>query len=138
MPTETSSDAGLIIEGLASLPSKFEADLQRLLAAPDGVTEQDIRALQAQYLGKNGQASKYMKTLGRLPAGERPAVGVEANRTKAKIEELVTLHLESLGQAALAADLARSVDVTLPGFGAPLGSLHPLTLVRREVEHIFL
>jgi phenylalanyl-tRNA synthetase alpha chain len=28
--------------------------------------------------------------------------------------------------------------VTLPGFGAPLGSLHPLTLVRREVEHIFL
>ena len=34
-------------------------------------------------------------------------------------------------------DLKRTVDVTLPGRGARAGSLHPLTLARREIEGIF-
>ncbi len=40
-------------------------------------------------------------------------------------------------RAALATDLARTIDVTLPARGAALGTLHPLTLVRREIEAIF-
>jgi phenylalanyl-tRNA synthetase alpha chain len=46
--------------------------------------------------------------------------------------------LSALAEASLSADLARVVDVTLPPRGAPLGTLHPLTLVRREIEEIFL
>jgi phenylalanyl-tRNA synthetase alpha chain len=38
----------------------------------------------------------------------------------------------------MSADLARTVDVTLPGRGLGVGTLHPLTLVRREIEQIFL
>ncbi|HEY8923873.1 MAG TPA: phenylalanine--tRNA ligase subunit alpha, partial [Polyangia bacterium] len=133
-----SSDAEEVIQGLKLLPARFEGDLQKLLGSEEPVGEQSIRALQAQYLGKNGQLSKYMRSLGRLPATERPAVGVVANEAKDSIEQLVALQLERLANAALAADLARSVDVTLPGHGRALGTLHPLTLVRREVEHIFL
>jgi phenylalanyl-tRNA synthetase alpha chain len=118
-------------------------ELDRLaagLAAEIGplVTEQDIRAAQARYLGKKGKASELMKALGRLPAEDRPAVGEAANRAKAAIEGLVAERLAGLADAALATDLARSVDVTLPGRGDGLGTLHPLTLVRREVEEIFL
>src|SRR5262249_38616170 len=36
-----------------------------------------------------------------------------------------------------AADLARTVDVTLPGRAAPLGHLHPITQARRDIERIF-
>jgi phenylalanyl-tRNA synthetase alpha chain len=50
----------------------------------------------------------------------------------------VERRLAALGEAALTADLARTVDVTLPGRGRRLGTLHPLTLVRREIEQIFL
>jgi phenylalanyl-tRNA synthetase alpha chain len=101
-------------------------------------TEQEIRAAQARYLGKKGKASELMKALGRLPAEERPAVGEAANRAKTAIEGLIAARLTALSQAALAADLARTVDVTLPGRGHQMGTLHPLTLVRREVEEIFL
>jgi len=101
-------------------------------------TEQEIRAAQARYLGKKGRASELMKALGKLPAEERPAVGEAANRAKGAIEALVAERLGALADAALAGELARTVDVTLPGFGEPLGTLHPLTLVRREVEEIFL
>jgi len=136
MPSSDAPESN--IDGLKELPRRFEVDLQKLLSSTEPVSEQSLRALQAEYLGKSGQLSKYMRSLGKLPPAERPAVGVVANEAKDKIERLVTLQLERLAEAALAADLARSVDVTLPGHGRALGTLHPLTLVRREVEHIFL
>lgn len=101
-------------------------------------TEQEIRAAHARYLGKKGKVSDLMKALGRLPSEERPVVGEAANRAKAAIEGLVEGRLSALTEQALSADLARTVDVTLPGRGLGVGSLHPLTLVRREVEQIFL
>jgi phenylalanyl-tRNA synthetase alpha chain len=99
--------------------------------------EQEIRLAQARYLGKKGKVSELMKALGRLPPAERPAVGEAANRTKSAIETAVAARLAALDEADLAADLARAVDVTLPPRGHALGTLHPLTLVRREIEEIF-
>src|SRR4051812_17588201 len=78
-----------------------------------------------------------MKALGRLPAEARPVVGEAANRTKSAIEGAVATRLAALDEAGLAAGLARTVDVTVPARGQPLGTLHPLTLVRLEIEEIF-
>lgn len=121
-----------IIDELDRLAAAFTDEIGPL------TTEQEIRAVQAKYLGKKGKASEVMKALGRLPPEERPAVGEAANRAKAAIEGSVAARLGGLAESALAADLSRVVDVTLPARGAPLGTLHPLTLVRREVEEIFL
>jgi phenylalanyl-tRNA synthetase alpha chain len=79
-----------------------------------------------------------MKLLGRIPASDRPAVGAAANRAREAIEKLVDQRLAGLADAALVADLSRSVDVTLPGRGRRQGTLHPLTRVRMEIEQIFL
>jgi phenylalanyl-tRNA synthetase alpha chain len=119
------------------------AELDRLAAELDGElrglsTEQEIRAAQARYLGKKGRLSEPMKALGRLPAEDRPAVGEAANRAKGSIEAAVGARLGALADAALSADLARTLDVTLPARGNRLGTVHPLTLVRREIEQIFL
>jgi phenylalanyl-tRNA synthetase alpha chain len=100
-------------------------------------TEQDLRAAQARYLGKKGRVSELMKLLGRVPPADRGPVGQRANQAKGAIEALVEERLEALHQAQLAQDLERSVDVTLPGRGDRTGTLHPLTLVRREIESIF-
>ena len=127
-----SPGAQQIIDELDRLAAALAEEIRPL------TTEQEIRAAQARYLGKKGRASELMKALGKLPAEERPAVGEAANRAKGAIEALVAERLEGLANAALAGDLARTVDVTLPGFGETLGTLHPLTLVRREVEEIFL
>jgi len=127
-----SPGAQQIIDELDRLAAALAEEIRPL------TTEQEIRAAQARYLGKKGRASELMKALGKLPPEERPAVGEAANRAKGAIEALVAERLGALADAALAGELARTVDVTLPGFGEPLGTLHPLTLVRREVEEIFL
>jgi len=118
-------------------------ELERLVAAFSEeigplITEQDIRAAQARYLGKKGRVSDLMKVLGKLPPEERPVLGEAVNKARAIIEGAVSARLDALADRALDAELARSVDVTLPGRGHRLGTLHPLTHVRREVESIFL
>ena len=128
MPSE---DASRIIADLDRLAAEFGGEIAGLAA------EQEIRVAQARYVGKKGKVSELMKALGRLPAEDRPAVGEAANRAKGSIEGAVAARLTGLDDAALAEDLARSVDVTLPPRGRRLGTLHPLTLVRREIEQIF-
>jgi len=128
----SSSGTQELITELDGLASTFAGEVAPLL------TEHEIRAAQARFLGKKGRVSELMKALGRLPAADRPAAGEAANRAKSSIEALVASRLAALGEAALGAELARRVDPTLPGRGLPLGSLHPLTRVRREIEEIFL
>jgi phenylalanyl-tRNA synthetase alpha chain len=127
-----SAAATAIIADLDRLASELVAELTGL------ATEQEIRAAQARYLGKKGKLAEPMKTLGRLPPEDRPAVGEAANRAKGTIESAVDARLRGLEEAAMGADLARVLDVTLPARGERLGTLHPLTLVRQEIEQIFL
>ncbi len=129
---ETKPVGADLIAELDRLAGEFAAEIGGL------ASEQEIRLAQARYLGRTGKVSELMKALGRLPPTERPAVGQAANRAKAGIEGAVSARLDALDQAELAEDLARVIDVTLPGRGRPLGTLHPLTLVRREIEQIFL
>ena len=128
----SSADTTKLIAELDRLAAEFAGEIGAL------ATEEEIRLAQARYLGKKGKVSDLMKALGKLPPAERPAVGEAANRAKSGIESAVGARLAALEEASLAADLARVVDVTLPARGAPLGTLHPLTLVRREIETIFL
>ena len=128
----SSAETSKLIAELDRLAAEFAGDIGAL------ATEEEIRLAQARYLGKKGKVSELMKALGKLPPGDRPAVGEAANRAKSSIERAVTERLAALDEASLSADLARVVDVTLPARGGALGTLHPLTLVRREIETIFL
>ena len=126
MPT-----ASELIANLERLGDEFVAAI-----APLG-DEQAIRAAQAGYLGKKGKLSDAMKELGRLPPADRPVVGEAVNRVKGAIETAVQDKLADLANQARAADLARVVDVTLPGRPRGAGHLHLLTQVRLESIEIF-
>jgi phenylalanyl-tRNA synthetase alpha chain len=122
--------------------NELVAELDRLGAEFDQLIapladEQAIRGAQAQFLGKKGRVSELMKELGRLPAADRPQVGQVVNRVKSGIEAAVERKLGDLAGAARANDLARTVDVTLPGRPHRAGHLHLLTQVRLEAEDIF-
>jgi phenylalanyl-tRNA synthetase alpha chain len=125
-------DSHRLIGEFAALAADFAAEIAAL------ASEQEIRAAQARTVGRKGRVTELMKLLGRIPSAERPAVGDAANRARTAIEAAVAARLRILAATELAADLRRSVDVTLPGRGLSRGTLHPLTLVRREIESIFL
>lgn len=101
----------------------------------------DLQALdhiRVQYLGKKGQLTDILKSLGQLDAEQRPLVGQQVNVAKQQIQSLLNARRDSLQSAILAKKLAsEAIDVTLAGRAQSPGSLHPITLIKRRVEQIF-
>jgi phenylalanyl-tRNA synthetase alpha chain len=90
-------------------------------------------------LGKKGLLTEQLKSLGALPAAERPAAGQRINEAKAAIQTAIESRRAALEAAALDAELAKgAIDVTLPGRGQEPGSLHPVTRTRLRIERIFM
>jgi len=101
----------------------------------------DINALEqlrVQYLGKKGELTQVMKTLGNIPAEERPKVGAMVNEAKEQVQSVLNARKTDMEAAALNAQLAAErVDVTLPGRGQVSGGLHPVTRTMERIEEFF-
>lgn len=99
----------------------------------------DVEALRIQYLGKKGELTAVLRGMGKLSAEERPVVGQLANEVRAAIEEEIEKKTAELRTAALEAKLqAEKLDVTVPGDRIHVGKPHPIALVQRQLEEIFL
>ena len=102
----------------------------------------DLRALddiRVRYLGKKGEISALLKTLGKLSAEERPKAGAVINEAKEQVQQAIEARKSDLEAVALEEKLtAEKIDVTLPGRGEPAGALHPVTRTRRRIEDFFL
>jgi phenylalanyl-tRNA synthetase alpha chain len=120
-----------IIARLDELHREFDATIAPLSS------EQEIRHAQAQFLGKKGAVSQLMRDMGKLEPTERKRVGEAFNKVKDAISAAVERKLGQLDQAAREADLARTVDVTLPGRAPRVGHVHLLSQVREQVVGIF-
>jgi len=92
----------------------------------------------AHYLGKTGRLTELLKSLGRLPAAERPAAGARINEAKALLESALERRRAELAVAKVERQLAAdALDVSLPGRGMGVGGLHPITRTRERIETIF-
>jgi len=101
----------------------------------------DIAALdivRVSYLGKKGELTARLKSLGQLPADERAKAGQEINKAKQVVQSCLNERRESLEDAALADNLAAdAVDVSLPGRGVSIGGRHPVSRAQSRIERIF-
>ncbi|OLU32856.1 phenylalanine--tRNA ligase subunit alpha [Pseudomonas sp. PA27(2017)] len=97
-----------------------------------------LEQLRVHYLGKKGELTQVMKTLGNLSAEERPKAGALINAAKERVQDALNSRKEILESAALSAKLAAErIDVTLPGRGQASGGLHPVTRTLERVEQFF-
>ncbi|MBE6620275.1 MAG: phenylalanine--tRNA ligase subunit alpha [Ruminococcaceae bacterium] len=104
--------------------------------AEDGA---DLDALRVKYLGKKGELTAVLRGMGALSAEERPVIGQLANEVRAIIEEALANKAAEQKEKALEAQLkAEKLDVTMPGAAPQVGHTHPLTLVQRDLENIFI
>ena len=101
----------------------------------------DLRALddvRVAYLGKKGELTSLLKSLGQLDASERPQVGAKINEAKVALQQDLATRKAALEEAALSASLlAEQVDVSLPGRRPSTGGLHPVTQAMYRIEEIF-
>jgi len=100
---------------------------------------EDLNEIRVRYLGKKGDLTGVLRGMGALSAEERPRIGQVANQVKERIEDRlneITANLKDhLTRQRLAAE---TLDITLPGTAFNFGRLHPLTVITRQIEDIFL
>lgn len=101
----------------------------------------DLKALdeiRVNYLGKKGELTALLKTLGKLSAEERPAAGAKINEAKQQVAAAIDAAKTELEQAAINARLAaETIDVTAAGRGEDLGGLHPVTRTIERIQGFF-
>ena len=93
---------------------------------------EDMQELRTKYLGKKSFVKTALKSLGSMPAEERPKFAKDVNEAQATIETALD---EAVAQVArLAAERqieAEWQDLTMPGIAQERGSTHPLTQVQQ-------
>jgi phenylalanyl-tRNA synthetase alpha chain len=97
-----------------------------------------LEQVKARYLGKSGVLTELLKSLGKLPAKQRPAEGQRINQAKETLEAALQERRNALNARKLETQLAQNVlDVTLPGRGLGVGGLHPVTRTLERMETLF-
>jgi len=121
------------MDGLDDLRTKY---LERISAAAD---EAALEAVRLEALGKKGEISLKMRSLGGMSPEQRKDAGPALNHLKDVLTEALANRRTTLADEALEARLALEwVDVTLPARpNAGSGSVHPISQVTEEVMTIF-
>jgi len=122
-----------MIEKLKSIYAQAAEALQNAADA------QEVEALKQRVLGKKGELTQILRGMGALSAEERPRVGQMVNEYRDMLDKAIAQRLDALKEEALQKRLEEErVDVTMPAKMPLTGHLHPITLVRRELESIFI
>ena len=102
-------------------------------------TTAELEQVRVRYLGRQGALTQLLRSLGTLPADERPLVGAAANEAKRGLEALLDDRLAAAQQAERRTRRAgERPDLSLPGRRPRAGVVHPLTRVHDEIVAIFV
>ncbi len=100
---------------------------------------QDAEAVKVKILGKKGELTGILRSMGGLSPEQRKEFGMAANKTRADIEQMLEETLSKLKEEAKNAKFkAEKIDVTEPGRPYKIGTKHPLTITIEEISRIFM
>ncbi|UCF31320.1 MAG: phenylalanine--tRNA ligase subunit alpha [bacterium] len=101
-------------------------------------SSRELDEIRVRYLGKKGAITDLLKSLGTLPAGERPAAGQTVNLARRNVEEALVKKKGEISAAEGDRRLQEQrTDISLPGVSFEQGSRHPVNLVMEEILGIF-
>jgi phenylalanyl-tRNA synthetase alpha chain len=106
-------------------------------------TQADVLNLKSNYLGKKGQISEILKSLKDATPEQRQQIGPKANEIKDTMLKSVAAKLADIELAEINEKLAKNkIDITFTDDVKTNvhkhGGMHPRSIVRQEVEDIFL
>lgn len=94
---------------------------------------EEAEAFRIKYLGTKGVVKQLMNAMKEVPAEKKKEAGQLLNEFKA----FVTAHYDQLMSAVTPEQGVADIDVSLPGQPFPLGSRHPVTLMKNRIVSIF-
>ncbi|MCZ6796884.1 MAG: phenylalanine--tRNA ligase subunit alpha [Gammaproteobacteria bacterium] len=117
------------------LDSLLEKALQAINQSQDLASLDTVRVA---YLGKKGEITAKLKTLGQIPTEQRPAAGQAINAIKLQIQTSVEQRKSLINENLINDKLSsETVDITLPGRAERSGGLHPVTLTMNRIQKMF-
>lgn len=121
------------------MKEKLDAIKLGALAMIDAArTTAELNDVRVKYLGKSGEISLVMRDMANVPKEDRPAMGKLVNELRSAVEGSLNEKTAVLALKEEEEKLkAEEIDVTLPSYSNKTGTLHPLTLIRRELIDIF-
>jgi len=122
-----------------SLKNELQALQKKALASfSEAVDLSDLQSLRVAYLGKKGELTHVLKSVGKLLPEERPVIGQFVNATKSAIAEALDAAEALLAVKEKASRIeAERIDVTLSGRMGQRGVLHPVQHGLNEMTAIF-
>jgi phenylalanyl-tRNA synthetase alpha chain len=120
-----------VMEALVQQIDNHKKDIAAITAS----TAEAAEAFRIKYLGTKGLLKEIMAQMKDVPAAQKREAGLLLNEfklfTEEKYNQLKEISAGVNGQAA------GNIDLTLPGDALPLGSRHPISLVRNRIVSIF-
>lgn len=119
-------------ENLKRIKEKLESQISKIQEM------NDLDKFKSEILGKKGELTQILKNMKNYDENERRKVGKAVNDAKKNIEAKIEEKREIIKKIELSKRLEKieRVDFSLPVYDE-LGSLHPITVVQREIEEIF-
>ena len=97
-----------------------------------------LDTVRVEFLGKKGQLTAQLKSLGSLPVEEKKTQGQKINEGKRQLQSALEERRTALETAAIDEQLKNeAIDVTLPGRGRVEGGLHPVTRTIKRITSLF-
>ena len=95
---------------------------------------EEIEALRIKYLSKKGEITALMNDFRNVPAEQKKEVGIKINELKQRALEIINELKQSVAQTD---GEEADIDITRTAYPTPLGTRHPLTIVKNEIIDIF-
>lgn len=112
------------------------AALKQLMECVDTA---DIERIRVQFLGKKGELTQLLRSMGSLSEEERPEIGKLANEMRELIENEIKEFKEKVSTHSCGEKLKKeTLDITMPGKIYEIGRRHPLMKVKEELETLFM
>ena len=98
-----------------------------------------IEEIRVKYLGKKGELTTILRSMGNLSKEERPVMGKLVNDVKNIVEEKLQEVVSEIKEKQKKEKLENEViDVTLPGVKNEIGNRHPLEVTVERIKDIFI
>jgi phenylalanyl-tRNA synthetase alpha chain len=117
---------------LENIKDTFKAEL-------DGFSKtSDLEKIKVKYLGKKSELNEILRSIGKLPSEERPALGELVNEVRTFIADGINKKKNALQEKEISEKIKREkIDITEPGKERTVGNRHPLNIVAEDMCNIF-
>ena len=101
--------------------------------------ETELNNVKSKYIGKKSEFTEIMAGMAKLSVEEKKEVGMKSNEFRTAVNEAIDNKLTAIKEEALNKKLEEDkIDITLPSRKKRVGTKHPLTIVREEIEDLFV